>query len=127
MFNALSAAHPDEDSIIRRLSVGGAKLLVGPRGCGKTTLMLKAYYGLLRNPAATTLPVYINFKLSLKLEPLYLKTPNATFWFRQWLTLKIYEGVLKAVSDSPTIFVRSRDGNNRRARDCNGDSRQGLH
>jgi flagellar biosynthesis GTPase FlhF len=42
----LSADHPDEASIIRRLSVGGAKLLVGPRGCGKTTLLLKAYYRL---------------------------------------------------------------------------------
>ncbi|MBB5047568.1 energy-coupling factor transporter ATP-binding protein EcfA2 [Rhodopseudomonas rhenobacensis] len=99
-FNALSAEHPDEDSIVRRLSVGGAKLLVGPRGCGKTTLMLKAYYSLLRSSQPTTLPVYVNFKLSLKLEPLYAKTPNATFWFRQWLTLKIYEGLLDAIKNS---------------------------
>lgn len=46
-FLALSAQHPDEDSIVRKLSTGDAKLLVGPRGCGKTTLMLKSYYTLL--------------------------------------------------------------------------------
>ncbi|MBZ9674084.1 hypothetical protein [Mesorhizobium sp. ES1-3] len=96
-FLELSAEHPDEESIVRRLSLGGAKLLVGPRGCGKTTLMLKAYYGLLRNPEASTFPVYVNFKLSLKLEPLYINTPNAPFWFRMWLTLKIYEGVLDSI------------------------------
>jgi hypothetical protein len=87
-------------AIIRRLSVGGAKLLVGPRGCGKTTLMLKAYYGMLRDRHANTLPVYVNFKLSLKLEPLYIKTPNAAFWFRLWLTLKIYEGLFESIEAS---------------------------
>lgn len=99
-FLALSAVHPDEESIVRRLSVGGAKLLVGPRGCGKTTLMLKAFYSLLRDEASNTLPVYVNFKLSLKLEPLYVNTPNATFWFRLWLNLRIYEGLHRAILDS---------------------------
>lgn len=96
-FAALSAVHPDEESIIRRLTASGAKLLVGPRGCGKTTLMLKAYYLLLRQPDASTLPIYVNFKLSLKLEPLYINTPNATFWFRMWLNLKILEGAHTAI------------------------------
>ena len=99
-FLALSAVHPDEESIVRRLSVGGAKLLVGPRGCGKTTLLMKAFYGLLRDPVANTLPVYVNFKLSLKLEPLYANTPNATFWFRLWLNLKIYQGLFSSISQS---------------------------
>jgi hypothetical protein len=99
-FEALSATHPAEESIVRRLSVGGAKLLVGPRGCGKTTLMLKAFYGLLRDNETNTLPVYVNFKISLKLEPLYINTPNATFWFRLWLNLKIYEGIYDAVEQS---------------------------
>jgi len=96
IFTALSADHPDEETIIRRLSAGGAKLLVGPRGCGKTTLMLKTYYGLLRK-ASQNFGVYVNFKLSLKLEPLYVNTPNATYWFRLWLNLKIYEGVHSAL------------------------------
>ncbi|MGE4528472.1 MAG: hypothetical protein AB7D00_08915 [Rhodospirillaceae bacterium] len=104
-FVALSAVHPDEESIVRRLSVGGAKLLVGPRGCGKTTLMLKAFYGILRDDYANTLPVYFNFKISLKLEPIYISTPNATFWFRLWLNLKIYEGIYEAVEMSDRYIV----------------------
>ncbi|GJE62742.1 hypothetical protein [Methylobacterium trifolii] len=113
-FLAFSAEHPDEESIIRRLSTGGAKLLVGPRGCGKTTLMLKAYYRLLRSENSTTLPIYVNFKLSLKLEPLYVNTPNATFWFRQWLNLKIYEGLYKSIReneiyDIPRAIISERE------------------
>lgn len=106
-FLALSAVHPDEEAIVRRLSVGGAKLLVGPRGCGKTTLMLKAFYGLLRQTGATTLPIYVNFKLSLKLEPLYVNTPNATYWFRLWLNLKVYQGLLDSVRESGRYVLPS--------------------
>jgi len=56
-------------------------------------LMLKAFHELLEAPQQSALPVYVNFKLSLKLEPLYQTTPNASFWFRTWLILKIYEGL----------------------------------
>lgn len=109
-FAALSAEHPDEESIVRKLSMGGAKLLVGPRGCGKTTLMLKAFYSTLRDPGSTSLPIYVNFKLSLKLEPLYVNTPSAGYWFNQWLVLKVYEGLWKTFTESlgrlsaPTSF-----------------------
>jgi len=99
-FKALSAMHPDEERIIKRLTQSGAKLLIGPRGCGKTTLMLKAYYELLRDKEARGLPIYVNFKLSLKLEPIYIKNPNAAFWFRAWLNLKIYEGLHNSVEQS---------------------------
>lgn len=89
-FEAFTIDHPRELEIVRKLISGGAKLLVGPRGCGKTTLMLKAFYQMHKEEPQKTLPVYVNFKLSLKLEPLYQTTPNATFWFRTWLILKIY-------------------------------------
>lgn len=118
LFLALSAAHPDEDSIVRRLSGGGAKLLIGPRGCGKTTLMLKVYYSLIRDRTTKTLPIYVNFKLSLKLEPLYVNTPNATYWFRLWLNLKILEGAYKALEDAgrachraPNLITREQTQN----------------
>ena len=41
-----SSDHPNEDVILKKLTQAGAKLLTGPRGCGKTTLMLKAYNSL---------------------------------------------------------------------------------
>jgi hypothetical protein len=102
-FLMLNATHPEEESIIRRLSSGGAKLLVGPRGCGKTTLMLKAYYDLLSDKKSPALPVYVNYKSSLRLEPLYLRTPNATYWFRIWLSLKVYEGLNESLVGSPHL------------------------
>ncbi|MDX7954000.1 hypothetical protein P7D22_22910 [Lichenihabitans sp. Uapishka_5] len=112
IFLALDTVHPEEESIVRRLAAGGAKLLVGPRGCGKTTLMLKAYYQLLHAEDTTTLPVYVNFKLSLKLEPLYQNTANAAYWFRLWLLLKIFDGIHSAIELSnrylPTPNLPSR-------------------
>ena len=42
-FKKWSATHPNEDIIIKKLSQSGAKVITGPRGCGKTTLMLKVY------------------------------------------------------------------------------------
>ncbi len=104
-FLLLNAEHPDQESIVRRLSASGAKLLVGPRGCGKTTLMLRAFYSLLRDTEAKTLPVYVNFKLSLKLEPLYVNTSNATFWFRIWLSLKIYSGIVEVIKASDRFLM----------------------
>lgn len=92
-FLAYTIHHPREGEIIRKLTSGGAKLLVGPRGCGKTTLMLKSFHRMLNRELSNALPVYVNFKLSLKLEPLYQSTANASFWFRTWLVLKIYEGL----------------------------------
>lgn len=104
-FELLNAEHPDEESIIRRLSGGGAKLLVGPRGCGKTTLMLKTFYGIANDEASSVLPVYVNFKLSLKLEPLYVNTPNAPYWFKTWLNLKIFEGIFSTIDRYPRFSI----------------------
>lgn len=99
-FLAFSIHHPREDEIIRKLVSGGAKLLVGPRGCGKTTLMLKAFHRMARAEPQTALPVYVNFKLSLKLEPLYQSTGNASFWFRSWLVLKILDALHQSLEDT---------------------------
>mgnify|MGYP003576008287 CR=1 FL=1 len=98
-FEAWTAEHPDEEAILRKLSQSGAKLVTGPRGSGKTTLLLKAYYRMLRDSHSAALPVYVNFKSSLKLEPLYKSNANAVYWFNQWLLLKIYQGVLSTLAE----------------------------
>lgn len=92
-FAELTIEHPEEESILRKLMGGGAKLLIGPRGCGKSTLMLKAFHQMLKSVGAQALPVYVNFKLALKVEPLYSKGANAPFWFKGWLTLKVIEAL----------------------------------
>jgi DNA polymerase III delta prime subunit len=101
---------PDENTIIRKLSQGGAKLITGPRGCGKTTLMLKTCYKLWADSKAVSLPIYVNFKSSLKLEPLYKKgNVNAIFLFKQWLLFKVYQGLfhtLKEVKKAPPSVLK---------------------
>jgi hypothetical protein len=98
-FEEWTTEHPDEKAILRKLTQGGAKLLTGPRGCGKTTLLLKAYGRMLRRENSTALPVYVNFKASLKLEPLYKVNANAVYWFNQWLLLKVYRGLYQSLDE----------------------------
>lgn len=98
-FERWTIKHHDEATILKKLSQGGAKLITGPRGCGKTTLMLKTYYRLCGDEKSTSLPVYVNFKSSLKLEPLYKNNANAAYWFNQWLLFKVIQGLYKAVQD----------------------------
>lgn len=95
-FEQWNATHPDEDAILRKLTQGGAKLISGPRGCGKTTLLLKAYHGMLSN-AEAAFPVYVNFKRSLSIEPMYKAGTDGTYWFNQWVILKLYQGLYEAL------------------------------
>jgi hypothetical protein len=71
---------------IQRLKGQGAKLLIGPRGSGKTTLMRLAYFQLLDESNA--FPVYVNYSKSFALEPLFQQNANALALFRQWLIMK---------------------------------------
>ncbi len=110
-FISLSSIHPNEDVILNKLIQSGAKLLTGPRGCGKTTLILKAYNKML-SPKLNAFGIYVNFKTSLKLEPIYKSTANGSYWFSYWMYLKIYEGLYQSIKDhdKPSIdFVISYD------------------
>lgn len=92
-FNQWTVSHPDEHLIIKKLSQAGAKLITGPRGCGKTTLLLKVHKDLCAKPAERILPIYVNFKASLRLEPYYKSSANASYLFQQWLLHKVYSGL----------------------------------
>lgn len=99
----------NENAIIKKLSQSGAKLITGPRGCGKTTLLLKVYNKLLSDPDSSTIPIYVNFKSSLKLEPLYRTNTNAAYWFNQWLLTKVLGGINSTLSylNAPVITLLS--------------------
>lgn len=101
-FELWSATHPDENKILKKLSQGGAKLISGPRGCGKTTLLLKAFKNMLNNDDAA-FPVYVNFKRSLSVEPLYKAGTDGTYWFNQWVILKIYIGIYETLESLEII------------------------
>lgn len=98
-FEKWSTSLHEEANIIRKLSQSGAKLITGPRGCGKTTLFLKVNQKLLQNKNAKTLPIYVNFKSSLKLEPLYRNNTNAAHWFNQWLLHKVLYGLYSSIEN----------------------------
>ena len=95
-FVSWHTSHPDEETILRKLCHGGAKLISGPRGCGKTTLLLQAY-NQMNEDSETTFPVYVNYKRSLSIEPLYKANIDGTFWFNQWILLKIYQGIYQSL------------------------------
>ena len=92
-----TAEHPDESKILRKLTQGGAKLISGPRGCGKTTLMLKAFHVMLQNKTAA-FPVYVNYKRALTIEPIYKQGTDGTYWFNQWVILKLYLGIYETLA-----------------------------
>jgi ABC-type iron transport system FetAB ATPase subunit len=106
-FEAWTTEHPEEGSILRKLSQSGAKLLTGPRGSGKTTLLLKAHSRMLREEHGAALPIYVNFKSSLKLEPLYKSNANAVYWFNQWMLLKVYQGLFATLTELRCPFPDS--------------------
>lgn len=111
-FKQWSISHQNEADTLRKLTQAGAKLITGPRGCGKTTLMLKAFNKLMNSTKGNGFPVYVNFKSSLKLEPLYRSNTNAAYWFNQWIMLKVINGIYNSLSELNVdldIFRLSKD------------------
>ncbi|GIH50962.1 hypothetical protein SAMN05421833_109117 [Microbispora rosea] len=80
-----------ETKVVAKLKATGAKLLIGPRGSGKSTLMLLAYYQLL--DSGDVFPVYVNYAKHLALEPIFKARPDATELFRQWVLAKVILGL----------------------------------
>ena len=84
---------PRAKEIIAKLKGPGAKLLSGPRGCGKSTYLRKAYFDLLES--GDTLSIYINYARSLALEPMFHHRADAIQVFRQWVLAKIVVETIK--------------------------------
>src|SRR5262245_1063923 len=78
---------PEDESILRRLTGPGPKLLKGPRGSGKSNYLKRAYYSL--QARRSVMVAYINYSQHLALEPLMLRSERALEFFRQWLLYKV--------------------------------------
>ncbi|WP_152552125.1 P-loop NTPase family protein [Actinokineospora spheciospongiae] len=91
-----------------KLKSTGAKLISGPRGCGKSTMIRLAYYQAL--DSSDVLPVYVNYAKHLAIEPIFKSRPDAVDLFRQWVIAKVVIGLeqtqIEADIPSP-IYLRS--------------------
>ncbi|HFK5554875.1 TPA: zinc ribbon domain-containing protein [Elizabethkingia anophelis] len=79
---------PFYQKIQKKIIERGAKLIVGPRGTGKTHQFRHAYYTCL-NDNNKPLPLYISFGKYYHLEPLLFKSANALNVFHSWILGKI--------------------------------------
>lgn len=89
-----------EETLLRKLKSPGQRLLIGPRGSGKSTYLRLARYALLDE--GTALPIYVNYAKSLSLEPELRRDPSALAFFRQWVLALILRGLdeTRAVLDT---------------------------
>jgi Cdc6-like AAA superfamily ATPase len=76
----------------------GAKLIVGPRGTGKTHQMKVAYNKCL-NDKSLPLAIYVSFSKYYHLEPFLYKKPNAKKIFHTWILSKILISCYQLLSD----------------------------
>lgn len=92
-----SVEGPAKD-IVTELLAQGAKLLVGPRGCGKTHLMKYAWAQSISN---NRLPfaIYLSFNRYLRLEPLLRTKSNALDMFHGWILCLCYLGIHEAMEE----------------------------
>lgn len=79
---------PFYQNIQKKIIERGAKLIVGPRGTGKTHQFRHAYYTCLSDHYKP-LPLYISFGKYYHLEPLLFKSANALTIFHTWILAKI--------------------------------------
>ena len=72
------------DALISR----GTKLIVGPRGCGKTHLMRYVWIECKRDEEKP-LAIYVSFNKYFRLEPLLKSKPDAIALFNTWALCKV--------------------------------------
>ena len=83
----------------KKLLSTGAKLLVGPRGTGKTHVMRFAYMQALASPTSP-LALYANFSRYLNLEPLLTKSTDAVQRFHAWVIAKLILSAFDRIRDA---------------------------
>lgn len=88
---------PEAEGWVAALTATGAKLLVGPRGCGKTHLMRYAYLQCLVK-TNQPLAIYTNFNRYYRLEPLLRRKGEAISLFYSWVLANTVLGIFNAIS-----------------------------
>lgn len=88
----------DTEDWVSALTSPGAKLLVGPRGCGKTHLMRFAY-SQCKEIDDKPFSIYTNLNRYYRLEPLLRKRPDAITMFYTWIMSNIFVGLHDALKD----------------------------
>lgn len=96
-----------ERSVLAKLESPGQRLLIGPRGSGKSTYLKLAYYDALKGQSV--LPVYVNYSRSISLEPEFRRNPNALALFRQWLLAQIIAGAAAVLEEIGAVDVSPED------------------
>lgn len=83
----------------KKLLARGAKLLVGPRGTGKTHIMRYAYRQAIGNQSEPV-ALYASFNRYLYLEPMLKKSPDARQRFHSWVIAKVILSAFEWLTDS---------------------------
>ncbi|MCC8466966.1 MULTISPECIES: zinc ribbon domain-containing protein [Photorhabdus] len=83
-----TATSKHHNNIQKKLIQVGAKLIVGPRGTGKTHQMRCAYFDC-KNDTQKPLPFYVTFNHYLRLETYLHESSNAIDIFHAWVLAKI--------------------------------------
>jgi len=91
------------DHIHNTLVARGTKLLIGPRGCGKTHMMRYTWL-LCRDDATLPLAIYVSFNRYYRLEPLLRTRSNAVDLFHAWVLARIFEALSDLLS-SPVLAL----------------------
>ncbi|WP_371401116.1 hypothetical protein OHA10_24500 [Kribbella sp. NBC_00662] len=100
-FSAWTEVSPFERSVLRQLTAQGPRLLSGPRGCGKTTL-LKLAEGRIDSDSHD-IAVYVNYGKYLFLEPAYKQRADADGFFQDWLVARIIAAISEKISDNQEL------------------------
>ncbi|WP_343577270.1 zinc ribbon domain-containing protein [Pseudomonas sp.] len=82
-----------------KLLAPGAKLLIGPRGTGKTHLMRYTYAHAMHSKSSP-LVLYASFNRYLHLEPLLKKSPDALKRFHTWVVARLLLSVYDYLNDA---------------------------
>jgi len=100
-------------NIQKKLKGAGAKLLVGPRGTGKTHQMRIVYRDCVVHSKLNSKPVCIftSFGKYYYLEPLLVKSTNALQIFHTWVLCKIIIGIHSYCADIDYADIGSVSGN----------------